>query len=133
MPDTPSLVGAGAAAIAPGSCADDADLAWAESLLGAVGVVVRVKEPLLDAVSGLSGSGPAYVYLVAEARNEAAVVAGLPSDVSEELPRQRLLGGATLMAKGHDRPEALRAAVTLSETSRVGQAGSRPCRDRGSP
>src|SRR3546814_16773159 len=107
MPNTPSLVGAGAAASAPGSCADDADLAWAESLLGAVGVVVRVKEPLLDAVTGLSGSGPAYVYLVAEALIEAGVLAGLPRDVSEKLSIQTLLGAATLLAPGPDRPEEI--------------------------
>src|SRR3546814_11185334 len=111
MPNTPSLVGAGAAAIAPGSCADDADLAWAESLLGAVGVVVRVKEPLLDAVTGLSGSGPAYVYLVAEALIEAGVLAGLPRAVSEKLSIQTLLGAAPLLAQGPERPQEPRAAV----------------------
>jgi len=63
----PALVGAGAAAIAPGAHASDDDLSWAESILSAVGVVVRVPEKLLDAVTGLSGSGPAYVFLMAEA------------------------------------------------------------------
>jgi hypothetical protein len=71
MPNTPALVGAGAAAIAPGTSAGDADLAWAESILGSVGTVARVSEPLLDAVTGLSGSGPAYIFLVAEALIEA--------------------------------------------------------------
>ena len=112
MPNTPALVGLGASAIAPGSHAGDADLAWAESLLAAVGIVVRVKEPLLDAVTGLSGSGPAYVFLVAEALIEAGVLAGLPRDVSEALSVQTLLGAATLLATSDDGAEALRAAVT---------------------
>ena len=71
MPNTPALVGAGAAAIAGGTHASADDLDWAEGMLGAVGMVVRVDEPLLDAVTGLSGSGPAYVFLVAEALIEA--------------------------------------------------------------
>ena len=77
MPNTPALVGAGAAAISPGAHASDDDLAWAEEILGAVGVVVRVPEKLQDAVTGLSGSGPAYVFLVAEAMADAGVLAGL--------------------------------------------------------
>lgn len=112
MPNTPALVGAGAAAIAPGSAAGDEDLAWAEAVLGAVGVVVRVKEPLLDAVTGLSGSGPAYVFLVAEALVEAGVLVGLPRDVSATLAVQTLLGSARLLVEGDTGPEALRAAVT---------------------
>lgn len=112
MPNTPALVGQGAAAIAPGTSAGDDDLLWAESLLGAVGTVVRVKEGLLDAVTGLSGSGPAYVFLVAEALIDAGVLAGLPRDVSARLSIQTLLGAATLLAEGTDTPEALRAAVT---------------------
>lgn len=112
MPNTPALVGQGAAAVAPGHAATDHDLAWAESLLGAVGTVVRVKEALLDAVTGLSGSGPAYIFLVAEALIEAGVLAGLPRDVSSQLAIQTILGAATLLAEGGDSPEALRAAVT---------------------
>lgn len=112
MPNTPALVGIGAAAIAPGTAAGDADLAWAESLLGSVGTVVRVAEPLLDAVTGLSGSGPAYVFLVAEALIAAGIDAGLPSEVSYALSVQTLLGAATLLAQSAEGPEALRAAVT---------------------
>lgn len=111
MPNTPSLVGAGAAAIAAGSAAGPDDLAWAEGVLGAVGTVVRVPEAQLDAVTGLSGSGPAYIFLVAEALIEAGVLAGLPRDVSDALTRQTILGAATLLAEGDD-PAALRAAVT---------------------
>jgi pyrroline-5-carboxylate reductase len=112
MPNTPALVGAGAAAIAPGSAADDDDLAWAESILGAVGTVVRVSEKLLDAVTGLSGSGPAYVFLVAEALIDAGVLVGLPRDVSERLAVQTLLGAARLLAETGDSAETLRGAVT---------------------
>ncbi len=112
MPNTPALVGAGAAAIAGGTAAAEADVAWAEEVLGAVGVVVRVDETLLDAVTGLSGSGPAYVFMVAEALIEAGVLVGLPRDVSSALAVQTLLGSARLLAEGTDGPEALRAQVT---------------------
>ena len=112
MPNTPALVRAGAAAISPGSSAAEDDLAWAEEILGAVGVVVRVPETLLDAVTGLSGSGPAYVFLVAEAMAEAGVLAGLPRAEAETLAFQTLLGAARLLVEGDDSPAALRAAVT---------------------
>jgi pyrroline-5-carboxylate reductase len=112
MPNTPALVGAGAAAIAGGTAADDDDLAWAEGVLAAVGTVVRVPETLLDAVTGLSGSGPAYVLLVAEALIDAGVLVGLPRDTSAALAGQTLLGTAKLLAESADGPEALRAAVT---------------------
>ena len=112
MPNTPALVGAGAAAICAGSAAGEDDLAWAEELLGAVGVVVRAPEKDLDAVTGLSGSGPAYVFLVAEAMAEAGVLAGLARDVAETLAFQTLLGSARMLAEGGTSPAALRAAVT---------------------
>jgi pyrroline-5-carboxylate reductase len=112
MPNTPALVGAGAAAIAAGSAAGEEDLAWAEGLLQAVGTVVRVPEPMLDAVTGLSGSGPAYVFLVAEALIEGGVLAGLPRDVSTALAVQTIAGAGRLLAESGEGPEALRAAVT---------------------
>jgi pyrroline-5-carboxylate reductase len=112
MPNTPALVGSGAAAIAGGASAGEADLAWAEGILGAVGVVVRVPEKLLDAVTGLSGSGPAYVFLVAEALIDAGVLAGLPRDVSTILAVQTLVGSARMLAESGETAEALRAAVT---------------------
>jgi pyrroline-5-carboxylate reductase len=112
MPNTPALVGAGASAIAPGTEAGEAELAWAEEILSAVGTVVRVPERLLDAVTGLSGSGPAYVFLVAEALMEAGVLVGLPRPVSRQLVQQTLFGSARLMAASAEGPEALRAAVT---------------------
>lgn len=112
MPNTPALVRCGVAAIAAGSAASEADMAWAEEILSAVGKVERVGERLLDAVTGLSGSGPAYVFLVAEALVEAGVAVGLPRPVSETLTIQTLLGSARLLAESGERAEALRAAVT---------------------
>ena len=112
MPNTPATVGLGAAAIAGGTHASPGDLDLAERVLGAVGVVVRVPEAQLDAVTGLSGSGPAYVFLVAESLIEAGALVGLPPDVSRSLVVQTLLGAATLLAAGDETPEALRAAVT---------------------
>ena len=112
MPNTPALVRRAATAIAPGEHATDAHLEAAERVLGSVGVVVRVPESQLDAVTGLSGSGPAYVFLVAEALIEAGVLAGLPRETADVLVRETLLGSASLLAAGDETPEALRAAVT---------------------
>jgi pyrroline-5-carboxylate reductase len=112
MPNTPALVGAGASAVAAGSAAGDDDLAWAEAILGSVGTVARVPESSLDGVTGLSGSGPAYVFLVAEALMDAGVLVGLPRPTAEALVRQTILGAARLLAEGDDGPAALRAAVT---------------------
>ena len=112
MPNTPALIGAGAAAIAPGATATPADLQWAEAVLGSVGVVTRVTEKALDAVTGLSGSGPAYVFLVAEALVDAGVLVGLDRGTSALLTRQTLLGAARMLSESEELPEALRAAVT---------------------
>jgi pyrroline-5-carboxylate reductase len=112
MPNTGALVGRGAAAIAAGMHAREAELELAERVLGAVGIVVRVPESQLDAVTGLSGSGPAYVFLLAEAMIEGGVLVGLPRDTADALVRQTLLGAATLLTDNGESPEALRAAVT---------------------
>jgi len=112
MPNTGALVGRGAAAIAAGAHATEIDLELAERVLGAVGIVVRVPEYQLDAVTGLSGSGPAYVFLVAEAMIEAGVLVGLPRETADALVRQTLMGAASLLTEGGDSPEQLRAAVT---------------------
>jgi pyrroline-5-carboxylate reductase len=111
MPNTPAIVGLGVSAIAAGTAAGEADLAWAESLLGAVGTVVRVDESQFDAVTGLTGSGPAYVFLVAEALIEAGVSAGLERALVEPMVTQLLVGSAALLADRGD-PAALRVMVT---------------------
>jgi pyrroline-5-carboxylate reductase len=112
MPNTPALVGAGVSAIAAGRAAGDDDLVWASSILGAVGQVVTVPEKLLDAVTGLSGSGPAYVFLVVEAMIDAGVLAGLPRDVAETLAIGTVAGAGRLLAETGTSPAELRAAVT---------------------
>jgi len=112
MPNTPAVVRAGAAAIAPGSSASESDLDWASSVLKAVGVVVRVSEDKLDAVTGLSGSGPAYVFVMAESMIEAGVLVGLPRDVAEVLAVQTLLGSASLLESSDEAAASLRAQVT---------------------
>ena len=112
MPNTPAQVGAGAAAIAPGSAAGSEDLDWAESVLTSVGQVVRVDEPTLDAVTGLSGSGPAYVFLLTEALAEAGVAAGVDRDVAELLARQTVIGAGRLLEASPESPAQLREAVT---------------------
>ena len=112
MPNTPALVGCGASAISPGTTAGDEDLDWAEGVLSAVGTVERVPERLLDAVTGVSGSGPAYLYLVVEALVDAGVAVGLPRPVSRALVRQTVLGSARLLVESGEEPEVLRAAVT---------------------
>lgn len=112
MPNTPALVGCGASAIAGGSGASAADLDWAESILSAVGTVVRVSEEQLDAVTGLSGSGPAYVFALAEAMTAAGRARGLDPDVADRLTRQTILGAATLMVESGVDPAVLRKNVT---------------------
>lgn len=112
MPNMPALVGAGASAIAGGNAAGEQDLAWAESVLSSIGVVVRLPERLLDAATGLSGSGPAYVFLVAEALIEAGVLEGLDREVARVLAIQTLLGAARMLDETGESAEALRAAVT---------------------
>jgi pyrroline-5-carboxylate reductase len=111
IPNTPALLGKGAAAMCAGAFANDDDLDWAEDILGAVGTVVRVPEPLLDAVTGLTGSGPAYLFLVAEALTDAGVLAGLTRPVADALVRQLFVGSAAMLAE-HGDPVRLRAMVT---------------------
>ena len=112
MPNTPALVGSAASAMAGGTSADEDDMAWAEEVLSAVGIVVRVREEALDAVTGVSGSGPAYLFLVAEALVDAGVREGLGRDLSTALVNQTLLGAARLLVDSPDDASALRGAVT---------------------
>jgi len=112
MPNTPVLVGKGVSAIAGGSNVTAADLDWAESILGAVGTVVRVAERNLDAVTGLSGPMPAYLYLVIEALIDAGVHQGLAREVSRRLVVGTFEGSAALLAATGELPEVLRAQVT---------------------
>jgi pyrroline-5-carboxylate reductase len=112
MPNTPALVGKGAAAYALGATATAADSTLTEKVLGGVGEVVRVKEELLDVVTGLSGSGPAYVYLVIEALSDAGVLMGLPRDLSLKLAAQTVAGSAEMVLQTGKHPAALRDEVT---------------------
>jgi pyrroline-5-carboxylate reductase len=112
MPNMGALVGAGATAIAGGRRACAADMAWAAGIMRSVGTVVEVAEHLLDAVTGVSGSGPAYVFLVAEAMTEAGVLMGLPRSVACDLVAQTLLGSARLLRETGESASELRAAVT---------------------
>jgi len=112
MPNTPALVGAGAAAIAAGKFALLDDLASAETILQAVGTVVRVEEKDLDAVTALSGSGPAYIFLVAEALIAAGIAEGLAPVIAQRLAFQTVLGAALLLREGKDGPAELRRKVT---------------------
>lgn len=112
MPNTPALLGVGASVIAPGAYAREEDVIWAESVLSAIGVVVKLPEPLLDAATGLSGSGPAYVFMVAEALVDAGVLVGLDREVARVLTLQTIVGAAKMLAESGESPEMLRAAVT---------------------
>jgi pyrroline-5-carboxylate reductase len=112
MPNTPALVGAGASAFALGKSATAADGELAKGLLSAVGIAFQVKESLLDAVTGLSGSGPAYVYQFIEALSDGGVAAGLPRDLATQLAAQTCLGAAKMVLETGQHPGALKDQVT---------------------
>lgn len=112
MPNTPSLVGEGAAGIAAGELATESDLELAVKLLGAVGVAKVVNEEEIDAVTALSGSGPAYVFYLLESMLEAADQMGLEKEVSRELALSTVIGAATLMKESGEEAAELRAKVT---------------------
>ena len=112
MPNTPALVGAGATAISAGTHATDKDLTLAQRLFESVGIVVRVPESQIDAVTGVSGSGPAYVFAMIEALRDAGAREGLPEATALELASQTVLGAARLLRERGEAPEALRQKVT---------------------
>jgi pyrroline-5-carboxylate reductase len=111
MPNTPCLVGASASGFAIGGAATREDAALVEQLLSAVGVAVAVDEKLLDAVTGLSGSGPAYVYQVIEALSDGGVRVGLPREVATKLAAQTVLGAAKMVLETGQHPGTLKDAV----------------------
>jgi pyrroline-5-carboxylate reductase len=112
MPNTPALIGEGAAALASGSRATDDDFAIAKYIFDAVGITVSVKEDLMDTVTGLSGSGPAYGFVIIDALASGGVNMGLSRDVALKLAAQTLLGAAKLCLQGNKHPEELRDMVT---------------------
>ncbi|MCE9566697.1 MAG: pyrroline-5-carboxylate reductase [Planctomycetes bacterium] len=111
MPNTPCLVGASASGYSPGWAATPADFELVGTLFGAVGKAYRVSEPQLDAVTGLSGSGPAFVYVFIEALADGGVRAGLPRDVAQALAAQTVLGAAQMVLQTGQHPGALKDAV----------------------
>jgi pyrroline-5-carboxylate reductase len=112
MPNTPGQIGAGITAWCPLRPLAPADRASVEAIVGALGQSVEVAEPQLDAVTGLSGSGPAYVFEFTAALRDAGVAAGLPRDTAWKLAMETVLGSARLMARTGAEPEALRDQVT---------------------
>jgi len=112
MPNTPALVGEGAAGLAPGAFATDEDLELAQKLLAAVGVARIVKESEIDAVTALSGSGPAYVFYLLESMLAAAEKMELDPDTARELALSTVIGAAKLMKETGEEPAELRKKVT---------------------
>ena len=129
MPNTPALVGQGAAAISAGAYASENDLAIAHELFSAVGTVVRVSEEQMDAVTAVSGSGPAYIFTVIEAMAEGGVQEGLDRKTALELAIQTVVGSARLVADTGEAPMDLRAKVcspggtTLAAIERLDEGG----------
>lgn len=120
MPNVAALVGASATALAAGPGAGDAERAWAVSLLGAVGRVWEVPERLLDAVTGLSGSGPAFLCLALEALEEGGVAVGLGRQLARELVTQTVVGLAELLSAGRQAAEVREAVTSPGGTTAAG-------------
>lgn len=111
MPNTPALVGEGAAAFSLGASATPEDADTTQKILSGVGLAVQVKEPLLDVVTGLSGSGPAFIYTVVEALADGGVLMGLPRDLALKLAAQTVIGAATMVRDTGEHPGVLRDQV----------------------
>lgn len=112
MPNTPALIKCGASALAKGRYATNEDLQWCIDVFAKIGIAVVVEEDMLDAVTGLSGSGPAYVFRLIEAMIQGGVESGLPADIAERLAKYTLLGAARLAIESPKSPSELREAVT---------------------
>ncbi|GAA1940709.1 pyrroline-5-carboxylate reductase [Nocardioides hwasunensis] len=112
MPNTPALVDEGMAAISPGSHCAEEHLAEVESLMASTGKVLRIPEKQMDAVTAISGSGPAYIFFVVESMVEAGVHLGLPRSTSTDLVVQTLIGSAAMLRETGDHPVVLREQVT---------------------
>ncbi|MBL0886843.1 pyrroline-5-carboxylate reductase [Myceligenerans indicum] len=128
MPNTPAQIGAGITAVAPGATADAPHLSLVERFLAGTGDVVRVAEKDLDAVTALSGAGPAYVFTVIDALAEAGVHVGLKRDIASRLAEQTVLGAARLAAESGEHPAVLRERVTSPAGTTA--AGLRVLEDR---
>jgi pyrroline-5-carboxylate reductase len=133
MPNTPCLVQAGASAFARAGTATAEDAAFVERLFSTIGIAIEVAEPLLDAVTGLSGSGPAYAFQIIEALSDGGVSAGLPRGIATRLAAQTLFGAAKMVLETGEHPGALKDAVAspggttiagLHELERGGLRGS---------
>jgi pyrroline-5-carboxylate reductase len=112
MPNTPALVGAGATAVSAGKYASEADMATARAMFDAVGITVELEEIHLDAVTGLSGSGPAYVFLILEALSDAGVKVGLARRNAQKLAAQTVMGSAKMLLETDEHPGKLKDMVT---------------------
>ena len=112
MPNTPALVLEAASALAPGAAATPEDLELAKRIFAAVGKVVVVEEVLMDAVTGLAGSGPAYIFLIIDALSDAGVKVGLSRKVAQLLAAQTVLGAARMVLETHKHPGELKDMVT---------------------
>lgn len=111
MPNTPALVGMGTAAVSPGQNALKEDVALARQIFAAVGSVVEVEEKLINAVSGVSGSGPAYAYVMIQALADGGVRMGLSRPLAQQLAAETLRGAAQMVLNSADHPEALKDKV----------------------
>jgi pyrroline-5-carboxylate reductase len=128
MPNTPALVGKGASVITGGKSTGEADLVWAEEVLGAVGTVDRLPEGQLDGITALTGSGPAYLFLVAESLIDAGERVGLPRELATRLTTQLFVGSSALLS---DRGDAARLREMVTSPGGTTAAGLQVLEDRG--
>lgn len=129
MPNTPAQVLAGASALSAGRGATEADIQWTEKLMTGVGIVTRVSDAMLHGVTGLSGSGPAYVLTMIEALSDGGVAVGLSREMSIQLAAQTVLGTAKMVLESGVHPAVLREQVTSPGGTTI--AGLRVLEQRG--